>query len=516
MAVKPFVNEPLIDFQDPDNRAQMHAALERVQAVLGRKWPIWIGDQAVSTASTIASLNPSHPDQVVGYVAKASRVEIDRAVEAAWQAFADWKRLPGPVRARYLYKAAAIMRRRRLELAAWEVIEAGKPWSEADADVAEAIDFLEYYGRQMERLSQPIPIDPIAGEDDQAFYIPLGVGAIIPPWNFPLAILTGMTVAAVVAGNTVVLKPSSDTPVVASQFFTILQEAGFPPGVVNFLPGEGGEVGDYLVSHPRIRFVSFTGSREVGLRIHRLAAELMPGQRWIKRVIAEMGGKDAIIVDETADLDAAAEGIVVSAFGFSGQKCSACSRAILLDAVHDPLLERIRKLAERLRVGPAEEYESQMGPVINQRAERKILEYIAWGKDHATLVTGGEKLSGEGYFIQPTIFAEVLPGSKIEQEEIFGPVLSVIRARDWEEAMTIANDTEYGLTGAVYTRRRDRIEDARQRFEVGNLYINRKCTGAMVGAHPFGGFNLSGTNSKTGSPDYLLLLMQVKSVAERL
>ncbi|MBX5465871.1 MAG: L-glutamate gamma-semialdehyde dehydrogenase [Firmicutes bacterium] len=516
MAVTPFVNEPLTDFEREENRRRMEEALAAVRAQLGRHWPLRIGGKAVETPERIRSLNPSHPDQTVGWVAKARRAEIDEAVEAAWRAYAHWKTVPAFARARYLYKAAAIMRRRRWELAAWQVFEAGKPWSEADADVAEAIDFLEYYGRQMERLAAPVPVHPVPGEDDQAFYIPLGVGAIIPPWNFPLAILTGMTASAVVAGNTVVLKPSSDTPVMAAQFCAVMEAAGLPAGVINLVPGEGGEVGDYLVGHPRIRFISFTGSREVGVRIHRVAAEVGPGQRWIKRVIAEMGGKDAIIVDETADLAAAVEGIAVSAFGFQGQKCSACSRAIVLDAVHDTVLEALRQRVQALKVGPAEVYEHHLGPLINERAEAKVLDYIAWGKAHATLVAGGAKVEGPGYFVQPTIFADVKPGSKLEQEEIFGPVLSVIRARDWEEALAIANDTEYGLTGAVYTERRDRIEDARERFEVGNLYINRKCTGALVGVHPFGGFNLSGTNSKTGSPDYLLLLMQMKSVAERL
>jgi 1-pyrroline-5-carboxylate dehydrogenase len=514
--VSPYKPEPLANFHDPKVREAMETALAQVRQTFGRRYPLVINGQPVTTADSLVSRNPGQPDDVVGEVSKATREHIDAALEAGWAAFAAFRRQSGHERARYLYRGAAIMRRRKLEMAAYEVFEAGKSWPEADADVAEAIDFLEYYGRQAERLDAPVALTPLPGEDDQAFYVPLGVGAIIPPWNFPLAILTGMTAGAVAAGNAVVLKPASATPVIAAQFMRIMEEAGVPPGVINFLPGDGGTIGDHLVGHRLTRFISFTGSREVGLHINQLAAETGPGHRWIKRVVAEMGGKDAIVVDETADLEAAAQGIVASAFGYQGQKCSACSRAILVDAVYDQVAARVVELTRALRLGPAERSDTQMGPVIDGRALEKIMSYIHWGKEHAVLLTGGERAAEPGFFISPTVFGDVEPGSRLEQEEIFGPVLSLVRVSDYARALEVANDTEYGLTGSVYTARRDRIEQARREFEVGNLYINRKCTGAVVGAHPFGGFNMSGTDSKTGSPDYLLLFSQMKAVAEQL
>ncbi len=515
MAILPYRPEMPLDFGQLAWQRAAEEALQRVRRRLGDRVGLLLGDHWVQTADQIVSRNPARPAEIVGYTAKAGGEQVDRAVEAAWAAFDGWQRVPAPSRAACLWKAAAMMRRERLELDAWEVLEAGKSWPEADADVAEAIDFLEYYGRQMIRLGRPVALTPLAGEQDDAFYIPLGVGAVVPPWNFPLAILTGMCSAAIVAGNTVVLKPASPTPIIAAQFVRIMREAGVPAGVLNFVPGDGSEIGDYLVSHPRIRFISFTGSRDVGLRINQLAAQPRPEQRWIKRVIAEMGGKDAIIVDETADLASAVQGIMRSAFGFQGQKCSACSRAIVVEAVYEDVIGRLGEMAKGLRMGPPEDFSVAVGPVITEAAQHRIMQYIAWGKRHARLVAGGRMIDHEtGYFIEPTIFGEVAPGSKLEQEEIFGPVLSVIRAGDWDEALAIANDTEYGLTGSVYSQRRDRIDAAREVFQVGNLYINRKSTGAVVGAHPFGGFNMSGTDSKTGSPDYLLLFLQMKVVAE--
>ena len=493
----------------------MERALETVHHHLGDHYPLVIGGERREREDRIRSYNPSMTSETVGTVSKAGTADIDDAIQAASEAFKTWSRTEGNFRARILLKAAAELRRQKFLFSALEVYEAGKTWPEADGDVAEAIDFIEYYARQMMRLSGPVETINLPGEEDEAFYIPLGVGAIIPPWNFPLAILCGMTTGAIVAGNTVLLKPASPTPVVAAWFVRLLEESGLPRGVVNFVPGDGSRIGDYMVGHPLIRFISFTGSREVGLHINELAARHSEGQRWVKRVVAEMGGKDAIVVDETADIEAAAEGIVTSAFGFQGQKCSACSRAIVVDAVYDEVAKLVAERTRKLTIGLASDPQNIVGPVIDASAERKILGYIDQGKQRYQLLAGGEKAADGGHFIQPTVFGDVDPDSELGQEEIFGPVLSMIRARDFDHALEIANGTEYGLTGSLYTARRDRMERARYEFHVGNLYFNRKCTGAVVGAHPFGGFNMSGTDSKTGSPDYLLLFMQMKAVAEK-
>jgi len=395
------------------------------------------------------------------------------------------------------------------------VVEVGKSWVEGDADVAEAVDFLEFYAREMVRLATPRTLVEIESEDNTLRYIGLGVGVVIPPWNFPLAILGGMTFAAVVTGNTVVMKPSSDSPAIASVLMGIVQESGFPAGVVNLLTGSGEDIGDALVKHPRTRFVSFTGSKQVGLRINELAAVPQVGQIWIKRVVAEMGGKDSIVVDDESDLEEAAAGITASAFGYQGQKCSACSRAIVVDRVYDELLEKLQEKTRATIVeGSVEQPEVNFGPVINQRAMDSIQGYIEVGKKEGRLVMGGEAGSSEGYFIHPTIIADVPPGATISQEEIFGPVLAVIKASDFDDAMKIANNTDYGLTGSVYTDNREKIDKAKSVFHVGNLYINRKCTGALVGVHPFGGFNMSGTDSKAGGPDYLPLFTQAQTVSQ--
>jgi 1-pyrroline-5-carboxylate dehydrogenase len=355
----------------------------------------------------------------------------------------------------------------------------------------------------------------LPGERDSLMYIPLGVGAVIPPWNFPCAIMAGMTVASIVSGNTVILKPSSDSPTIAAKFVELLEEAGMPEGVVNFCPGAGASFGDAVVAHPKTRYIAFTGSREVGLHINKVAATQAPGQVWIKRAILEMGGKDAIIVDADADIDAAVEGVAQAAFGFQGQKCSACSRAIVDERIYDKFLEQLKARVEKIQVGDVTE-NAAMGAVINEGSMKSILGYIEQGKKDGRIITGGERAPGEGYFIKPTVIADIPPKSKLEQEEIFGPVLAVIKARGFDQALEIANDTEFGLTGAVYTKSRDKIDRAIQEFHVGNLYINRKCTGAMVGAHPFGGFNMSGTDSKSGGPDYLYLFTQAKSVGEKI
>ena len=393
--------------------------------------------------------------------------------------------------------------------------EAGKTWPEADADVSEAIDFCEYYAREMERLSGPQPVVQLPGEHDEMIYIPLGVGVVIPPWNFPLAILVGMTIASLVTGNVAIVKPSSETPTIAAKFAEVLLAAGFPPHSFTLLTGSGAAVGDVLVQHPKTRYVSFTGSRDVGLRINELAAKTQPGQVWIKRVIAEMGGKDAIVVDADSDLDKAVDGVLVSAFGYQGQKCSACSRAIVDAKVYDQFLAKLAPKAKAIKVGNSADPGNYMGPVISAGARQSILEYIEVGKKEGRLVAGDSPVPGNGYYVAPTIIADIEARDRIFQEEIFGPVLAVAKAENFEHALELANDSQYGLTGAVYSNNPEHLREARRRFHVGNLYFNRKCTGAMVGAHPFGGFNMSGTDSKAGGPDYLLLFLQAKSVAAK-
>jgi 1-pyrroline-5-carboxylate dehydrogenase len=515
MSLTEFRNEPFTDFSKPENAAAMERALAEVKAQLGRSYPLIIDGEKISTEKTIASINPANPSEVVGYVASATPELANRAIEAASRAFETWRKAPAAERADYLFKAAAELRRRKAELSAWLVYEVSKSWAEADADIAESIDFCEYYGREMLRLAAPQKIHPMPGEDDQFSYIPLGVGIAIPPWNFAGAIMIGLTVAPVVAGNTVVLKPASTSPVIAAKFMEVLETVGLPAGVVNFLPGPGGSVGDALVDHPKTRFISFTGSKEVGLRIFERAAKLQPGQRWLKRTVLEMGGKDTIVVDETADLDAAAEGIVASAFGFQGQKCSACSRVVAVESIYEPLLEKVVERARKLTVGDPADRATFMGAVIDDKSRDKIKSYVEIGQREGRLLLGGEVQGDGGYFVPPTIIADVAPDSKLSQEEIFGPVLAAIKARDYDEALEIANNTEYGLTGGLFSADEGRLARAREDFHVGNLYLNRKITGAMVGAHPFGGFNMSGTDSKTGGPDYLLLYMQGKTIARK-
>ncbi len=512
-----FRNEPFTDFLKKENEDAMKAAIEKVRSCFGKSHPLIIGGKEISTGDQMISTNPGDPKEVIGKFSKASVKEADLAIEEASKAFAKWKMVPGHERARYLFKAAAIMRARKHELSALISLEIGKNWAEADGDTAEAIDFCEFYGREMIRLSQPQPLTAYSGEENEMSYIPLGVGLVVPPWNFPLAILVGMVTASIVAGNTVVLKPSSETPMISYTFAKIMEECGLPPGVLNFVPGPGSTVGDHLVTHPKTRFIAFTGSKEVGLRINELAAKTQPGQLWIKRIVAEMGGKDSIVVDKEADLDSAADGIVAAAFGFQGQKCSACSRAIIHQDVYDEVLKKIKEKTEKLKVGPCDQRDVNMGPVASKSAYESILEYIEIGKKEGKVATGGGPVEGEngGFFIKPTVIADVDPMARISQEEIFGPVLAVIKAKDWSNALDIANNTEFGLTGAVYSKNREHIEQARRDFHVGNLYLNRKCTGALVGVHPFGGFNMSGTDSKAGGKDYLLLYMQGKSVSEK-
>ena len=511
-----FKNEPYADFSLPDNRQAMEAALAKVRSEFGREYQLRIDGQWIATGDQLKSVNPSNPQEVVGVHHRATKELANQAVENAFAFFPEWARTPAEERIRMLFDAARILRRRKFEFDAWLVLEAGKTWPEAEADVSEAIDFCEYYAREAQRLAGPQDVVQLPGEKDEMVYIPLGVGVVIPPWNFPLAILVGMTVAALVTGNTVVLKPSSETPTIGAKFAEVLLEAGFPESSFTLLVGSGAAVGDVLVEHPKTRFVSFTGSRDVGLRINELAAKHHRGQIWIKRVVAEMGGKDAIIVDGDANVDDAVTGVLASAFGYQGQKCSACSRAIVDEKVYDSFLEKLTAKAKTLKMGPSDDPGNYMGPVISAGAMKTILDYIETGKKEGRVLVGGDGPKAGGYFVPPTIIADVDSKARIFQEEIFGPVLAVTKAKNFEHALELANDTEYGLTGAVYSKNPDHLKAARERFHVGNLYLNRKCTGAMVGAHPFGGFNMSGTDSKAGGPDYLLLFVQAKSVATKL
>ncbi len=528
-SLPPFKNTPFLDFSVPDHRRKMQAALAHVEAELGHHYDLTIGGRQLPSPQTLTSVNPARPTQIIGIHAEATPEHVDLAVSAAAQAFPDWSRRSPADRAGLLLRTAELVREHSFELCAWLSFEVGKNWAEADADVGETIDFLEFYAREALALEQTQTPIQLPGERNRLRYLPLGVGAVIPPWNFPLAIMAGMTAASIVCGNTVVLKPSPDAPTIAARFLLLLEQAGLPDGVVNLCQGAGPGFGAALVVHPRVRFVAFTGSKKVGLEIHESAARTQPGQHFIKRTILEMGGKDAIIVEPDCDLDAAADGVVASAFGFSGQKCSACSRVIVADSIYDTFLDRLRNRAEALRIGPPTE-NAQVGPVINLVALDRIESYLTLGRAEARLVTGGHtsrSASSEsnldsptrpptaGFFVQPTIFADVAADSRLAQEEIFGPVLAVLRSHNFADALAIANNSEYGLTGAVYTNSRDKLNDAATRFHVGNLYFNRKCTGAMVGAHPFGGFNMSGTDSKAGGPDYLLLFTQAKSIAEK-
>ncbi|MGE5611273.1 MAG: L-glutamate gamma-semialdehyde dehydrogenase [Bacillota bacterium] len=517
----PFQNEPLADFSLDANRSAMQSALVTVGGLLGATYPLAINAQRISTASSIDSINPSHPSQIVGHCASATAEDARHAIAVAKGAFPAWRDTPVQVRAGLLLRAADTLRRRRFELSAWEIYECGKQWREADADVAEAIDYCEYYAREMHRLSTPQHRD-VPGEENACFYEPRGVAVIIAPWNFPLAILCGMTTAALVAGNPAIMKPAAQSPVIAAKLMEVFEEAGFPPGVVSYLPGVGAEIGPILTNHPDVSLIAFTGSRSVGLSLTRDAALVPLGQDHIKRVITELGGKNAIIIDEDADLDEAVRGVAASAFGYAGQKCSACSRVIILEPIYDTFLARLIEVTRSLRVGPAEDPAASIGPVIDARAHRRILEYIQTGKQESRLVYPDSLATdnwqranpSDGYFIPPHIFAAVPPSATIAQEEIFGPVLAVLRAHDLTEALDIANGTSYALTGGLYSRSPDNIARVRREFRVGNLYINRKITGALVDRQPFGGFKLSGIGSKAGGPDYLLQFLWPRTVTE--
>lgn len=510
-----FHNEPLADFSREGHRMAMEHALAEVGRELGRTYPLVIGGQPISNDRTMDSVNPSHRRQVVGRISLASPAQAQQAIRAARAAFDGWRDTAVQDRVQYLFRAAEVMQRRRWELAAWEVCECAKQWREADADVAESIDYCRYYAIEMLRLAKGQHRD-LPGEENFYFYEPRGVAVIIAPWNFPLAILCGMTAAALATGNTVVMKPAEQSAVIGAKLMEIFQEIGLPPGVANYLPGIGEEIGPDLVQHPEVALIAFTGSRPVGLLINRQAAETPEGQRHVKRVIAEMGGKNAVLIDEDADLDEAVNGVVASAFGYQGQKCSAGSRVIVLDAVHDVFLHRLIEATRSLKIGPAEDPGSKVGPVIDADAQRRVLDYVEKGKHEARLVYAGEvgPLAEEGFYVAPCIFADVPPNAAIAQEEIFGPVLAVLRARDLDHALEIANATPYALTGGLYSRSPAHIARVKRDFRVGNLYINRKITGALVDRQPFGGFNLSGIGSKAGGPDYLLQFVLPRTITE--
>ncbi len=512
----PFRNEPVIDFAIAENRQAMTEAIEQVRRELGQTYPLRIaGHELRSDLRLLDSYDPSRSSRIVSRTAAATAEHAQQAIAAARSALPDWSARPARDRAGVLVKAAGILRQQRFELAAWEIFECAKPWREADADVAEAIDFCEFYAREMIRLAEPRHRD-VPGETNACEHIPRGVAVVIPPWNFPLAIPCGMTVAALVSGNTVVLKPAEQSPVMAWRLVQALIEAGVPPGAINFLPGRGEEVGQALVNHPDVDLVAFTGSREVGLLINRQAAETRPGQDHVKRVIAEMGGKNAIIVDDDADLDEAVVGVVQSAFGYSGQKCSACSRVIVLDGIHDAFLARLVEAARAVKIGPADQPETLVGPVIDAEARRRILEYrrIAAQEGRVVLDADVGDLADVGTYVGALIVADLSPRARVAQEEIFGPVLAVLRARDLDEALQIANGTQYALTGGLYSRSPVNIDRVKREFKVGNLYINRGITGASVDRHPFGGFKLSGIGTKAGGSDYLLEFLLTRSITE--
>lgn len=515
-----FHNEPNIDFTQQSNIQSLRQALASIRSGFGQTYPLVIGDKKIELNDTFPSINPACPQEILGHFQNGTAHHADMAIEAAAQAFESWQYVPVADRVRYVLRASAQMRREKFDFCAMLVLETGKSWAEADGDVSEAIDFMEYYARQMLRIADSSHmLNASALEQLRLEYIPLGVGAIIPPWNFPNAILTGLVSAALVAGNTVVLKPAEQTPFTGYKVAELFWKIGLPDGVLNFVTGPGEVVGEQMVQHPKTRFIAFTGSREVGCGIYEKASKLKSGQKWLKRSILEMGGKNTVIVDETADLNKAAEGIVAGAFGFQGQKCSAGSRTVIVDSVYDEIVKKIVSLAGAIKIGVTEESpEIYMGPVIDAEAVAKINHYLDLGIQEGKLLLGGKKLTDltDGYFFEPTIFGDVAPDARLAQDEIFGPVLTLIRAQNFDDALEIANNTDYGLTGAVYSNDRARLERAGREFHVGNLYFNRRCTGSIVSQNPFGGFNMSGTDSKAGGPDYLLLFTQAKSITESL
>ncbi len=508
-----FRNEPLRDFAHAKDRAEMARAVENVRGQLGKRYPLVIANKPVNTAETIKSHNPAAPTQLVGEAAAATRADAQAAIDAAKAARKGWVALGPEKRAKYLLAIAAELRRRRDELSAWMVWEVGKTWREADADTCEAIDFCEYYAREMIRLAKPQRLGRVPGELNLLMYQARGVAAVIAPWNFPLAIIAGMTVAAAVTGNTVIMKPAEQSSVIAAKLMECITAAGLPPGVINFLPGQGHDIGKYLVESPDIQVIAFTGSMEVGLEILRTAGNVQSGQHDVKKVVCEMGGKNAIIVDADADLDEAIQGVIHSAFGFQGQKCSACSRVIVLDSCYDEFRDRLVEATRSLMIGAPHDPATRIGPVVDADAKQKIERYIALGQQEGRLLIQRE-VPDTGYFVGPTVIEHIAPTDRLAQEEIFGPVLAILKAADFTQALAIANATPFALTGGVYSRSPSNLERARAEFNVGNLYINRGITGALVYRNPFGGFKMSGVGTKAGGPDYLLHFMEPRAITE--
>jgi len=512
--IEPFRNQPTIDFSLEENRKSYTEAIKRVRKSLVRKIPLFIaGKDEREGEKEILRENPANPEEILSQCASASKYQIEKAINTAEKTSKEWEECDVEKRAEILIKTAEIFRNKKLDFLALITLEAGKTWKEADADFAEAIDFLEYYAREALRLCKFHPTSKVPGDASFYFYQPKGVGLIVSPWNFPIAILTGMTSAALVAGNTILVKPSSYTIAIAWEMVKAFLEAGLPENVINFTPGQGSLIGDYIVSHPKLHFVAFTGSKEVGTHIIELSAKVVPGQKHIKRVIAEMGGKNAIIVDSDADLDEAIIGILYSAFGYAGQKCSACSRVIVLKEIYEKFINRIKEGARSIKVANPEDPASYFGPVISDSAKHNIMSYIEYGKKNSTLLFQGETPE-KGHYVPATIFTDVKQDDKLAQEEIFGPVLSVIKVENFDEALEVANGVEFALTGGIYSRSPKRIERVKKEFKVGNLYINRGITGALVERHPFGGFKLSGVGSKAGGMDYLLQFMEPRCTTE--
>ncbi len=512
--ITPFKNHPFVDFTNREERDGFKKAISEVRAELGKTYPLIIGGKEIETQDKIPSVNPANPDEVIGYISQASKKEVDDAILAAKSVLPEWRDLSAEDRAKYLFKAADYARKNIFKLASWQILEVGKQWDQAHADVAEAIDFLEYYAREMIRLGTPRRMGRAPGEINHLMYQGKGIAAVIAPWNFPLAISCGMCSAAIVCGNPVLYKPASLSAVVGFTLYEIFKAAGLPDGVFNYIPGRGSEIGDYLVEHPDISVIAFTGSMEVGLRIVEKAAKVREGQVQVKRVIAEMGGKNAIIVDDDADLDEAVLDIIYSAFGYQGQKCSACSRVIVLEPIYDKFVKRLVEAAKSIKIGPAEEPTYYMGPVVDKAAQEKILKYVELAKQEGNILLIRDDIPDKGYYVPLTIVEGITPQHRLAQEEIFGPVLAVMKVKDFNEAIEWANSTRYALTGGAFSRSPRNLDIVRKKFKVGNLYLNRGITGALVERQPFGGFKMSGVGSKAGGPDYLLQFMDPICITE--